>query len=188
MQFESLPDGWYEVEYETGPKRGDGPYSQELDAVWAAADDEILLFATQSVSATGEVSYPINVEQHISKNGLSTEIQSHTQVADDVRDAEQLAFAFMEEVNAGLHKLRVMDVTVPDEMDFVQFYTISDSELPEGMTGDQIIEIVENTDGRNEISGLPDKIDEQVADEQFIQVDVFPKHYTEVDGLDNDTQ
>lgn len=119
MQYESLPDGWYEVEYETGPKRGDGPYTQELDAVWASRDDEILLFATQSVSATGEVSYPVSVEQHISKDGLTTEIQSHTKVAEDLQDAEALAVAFMQEVNAGQHKLRVLDVTVPDDVDFV---------------------------------------------------------------------
>lgn len=56
------------------------------------------------------------------------------------------------------------------------------------MTGDQVIDIVENTAGDNEISGLPDEVDEQVADEQFIQVDVFPKHYTEVAGLNNDSQ
>lgn len=184
VQFTELPDGWSEVEYDVGPQRGDNPYTEELDAMWVSEDDEIRVSCKQSVDANGEVSYPLMVDQHVSGDGYKTTIQSHGRVASDRKDAEQKAVAFMAEVNSGEHKLRVLGVDMPDEMDFVQFYTLSDSELPEGMTADQLIDVIDSGDEANDIDDLPDEITREFAKEEMVQVDVFPRHKSEVEQTD----
>jgi len=184
-QFTELPDGWTELKYDTGPKRGDGPYTEEFEATWASEDDEIVVLSRHSVDADGTVTYPITVEQRIEKDGLGAEIQTHARVAEDRQNAEKLAVKFMEEVNSGQHKLRVMGVEVPDEMDFIQFYTISDSEIPGEMTAEQLIDLIDSEQEPNDISDLPDEVSREVAEDQMIQVDVFPRHKSEVEGFDD---
>lgn len=184
-QFTELPDGWQEVEYETGPKRGDDPYTEELDATWASNDEEILIHAEQSVDADGRVTYPVVVEQHLRGDGYATEIQSHARVGRDRRDAESLAVEFMEDVNAGLHKLRVLGVQEPAQNSFIQFFTISDSEIPGEMTADQLIEVVNAADDYgNAIDALPDEITREQAEDAMVQVDVYPRHENEVEKID----
>lgn len=191
VQFEELPDGWQELDYETGPKRGSEPYTEEFEATWASDDESVLVHANHSVDADGRVTYPVIVEQHISGGGYKTEVQSHAKVGDDRRDAEALAVRFMEEVDAGLHKLRVLGVQDPTasesfENDFIQFFTISDSELPGSMTGDQLIDVINSEEYGSDIDELPDEISRELADEQMIQVDIFPRHTDEVTEIDNE--
>lgn len=184
VQFTELPDGWREIEYDTGPKRGDAPYTEELEAMWVSEDDKIRMTCRHSVDADGQVTYPVMVEQHVAGNGYKTTIQSHGRVADDRQDAEKKAVEFMEQVNDGEHTLRVLGVEMPDEMDFVQFYTLSDSELPEGMTADQLIDAIESNEDGNDIDDLPDEITREFAKEEMVQIDVFPRHESEVEETD----
>lgn len=185
VQFTELPDGWSEFEYETGPRRGDGPYTEELAATWASKDETIMVRAQHTVDANGVVTYPVMVEQQVSEDGLSTILQTHARTAEDRRGAEELAAEFMSEVNEGEHKLRVLGVQVPDRNDFVQFFTISDSQLPGEMTAEQLVEVV-GSDDPDGIHNLPDEVTDEMDDEQMIQVDVFPRHKSDVEGV-NDT-
>jgi hypothetical protein len=156
---------------------------EELEAMWVPADAEIRVSCRHSVDADGQVTYPIMVEQHVEYDGLGAVFQTHARVADNRKEAEAIAVEFMEEVNNGKHTLRVLGVQVPDDMDFVQFFTISDSELPGELTGDQLIEVIDSNEYENDIDDLPDEISRELAGDEMIQVDVFPRHKSEVDGL-----
>jgi len=180
VQFEQLPSNWQELGYDTGPRRGSGPYTEEFEATWASEDDQILIHAHHSVDSSGRVTYPVMVEQHIAGDGFKTEIQSHADIADDRKGAEEYAVDFMNDVNAGKHRLRVLGVQEPDENPFIQFFTISDSELPGELTGDQLIEVVKGDEYGSDIDDLPSEITRELADDQMIQVDVFPRHKDEV--------
>ena len=181
MQFETLPDGWNELEYETGPQY-DGPYTEELTAKWASDDDHIIIYAEQSVDMDGTITYPVIIEQHIEYDGFQTAIQSHARIGSDRREAESYATEFMQEVNDGEHTLRVLGIDVPEDNDFIQFFTMSDSELPGSMTGDQLIELIGTEQYENEIDDLPDEVSRELAAEELIQVDVFPRLKSDVDG------
>lgn len=187
VQFEQLPDGWKELGYETGPNRGNGRYTEEFEATWASEDDKILVHSHHSVDSDGRVTFPVLVEQHISGNGFKTEIQSHAKIGEDRREAEEFAVAFMDEVDSGLHKLRVMAVQEPEQNEFIQFFTISDSEVPGEMTGDQLVDVINSDDYESEIDDLPDEISRELASDEMIQVDVFPRHKDEVTKTESDT-
>lgn len=183
VQYQELPDGWRETEYSMGPSRASGPYKEELEAMWVPEDVQIRVSCRHSVDADGKVTYPIMVEQHVEYDGLSAVFQTHSRVADNRKEAEEMAVEFMKEVNDGKHTLRVLGVQVPDDMDFVQFFTISDSELPGELTGDQLIEVIDSDEYGNDIDDLPDEISRELAGDEMIQVDVFPRHKSEVEGL-----
>jgi len=185
MEFTELPDRWHEMEYETGPSRGDGPYLEELTATWVSEDEHIIVQATQSVDANGTVTYPVTVEQHVEEDGLATKVQTHARIAEDRKGCEELAVEFMSEVNEGQHKLRVLGVQVPEQNDFVQFYTISDSQVPGDMTASQLIGSVRSDKYEDDIDELPEEIEREMADDEMIQVDVFPRHKSDVDGYES---
>lgn len=184
VQFTELPENWKEAQYETGPSRGNGPYMEELDAMWVSEDDHIRVSSRHSIDENGDVKYPIIIEQHVEENGLSTIIQTHARIGDDRQDAEKQAVDFMKQVNDGEHKLRVLAADVPDEMNFVQFYTISDSQLPGEITAEQLVDVIKDAGDGNEISGLPEEITRDVAEDEMVQIDVFPRHIEDVDGIE----
>lgn len=179
-EFVTIPENWEEIEYDIGPSRGDGPHMEQFEAMWVSTDDEIRVSSRHSVDANGAVTYPIMVEQRLQKDGLRSVFQTHARVADDRQEAEQMAVSFMETVDAGQHRLRILAVDQPDDSDFVQFYTISDSELPGSMTGEQIVDIIDSEDSANDIGDLPDDVTRELAEDEMIQVDIFPRHEDEV--------
>jgi hypothetical protein len=187
VQFEQLPDSWKELGYDTGPSRGSGPYTEEFEATWASEDEQVLIHSHHSVDSDGTVTYPVVVEQHLAGDGFKTEIQSHAKIGDDRREAESLAVQFMEEVDQGLHKLRVLGVQEPDQNDFIQFFTLSDSELPGDMTGEQLIHVINSDEYGSDIDDLPDEISRELANDEMIQVDVFPRHKDKVKRTEDDT-
>lgn len=174
MDFHDLPDGWEERGFETGPQRGDGPYTEEFEATWVDEDDEMVIHAHHSVDSRGEVTYPIFAEQHIGNDEYETVVQTHNRLAEDRTECEEAVVEFMKESNAGKHRLRTMGVEVPEENDFVQFYCISDSELPEGMDGEQLIDVLD-TDTDSEIDDLPDHVTRELASDEMVQIDVYPR-------------
>lgn len=185
-QYVDLPDGWKESNYETGPKRGDEPYTEELDAMWLSPDEACVVDATESVDVNGVVSYPVTVVQHLVGERYAIDIQTHARLADDRKEAEQIAVEFMTAVNNGQHQYRLLGVHEPEDSDFLQFFTISDSELPGKMEARQLIDLLERVENdENNIDGLPDDVPDDLPD---VQVDIFPRHREEVRVIDGDTE
>jgi len=174
MDFETLPDGWDELTYDTGPDRGSGPYTEELDALWVHESEQVRLTASHSTDATG-LFYSLIVEQICEdpETEITAEIVSHSRVAEDRREVESQAVTFMQEMNDGKHRLRVLDVQIPDDHDFVQWYTICDSELPETLTAAELIEAID-TDGTDHDVSQLEAVQDELPDDQHIQVDVYP--------------
>ena len=177
MQFADVPDGWNERGYETGPQRGDGPYTNEFEGTWVDDDDQMVIHAHHSTDSRGDVTYPIFVEQQIGSDeyGFTTIVNSHSRLADDLKECEEAVVEFMEEEQNGKHRLHTLDVVEPEENDFIQFFCLSDSELPEGMTGEQLVEVLD-ADTETGINDLPDHISRELASDEMIQVDIFPRH------------
>lgn len=188
MQFESVPDGWAEIEYDVGPSRSSAPYTEELSAMWTSNDDHIAIRCRSSVNATGDVSYPIRVQQVLEVETLSTMVQTDATVASDRQDAESKATEFMAEIDRSKYDLRAIAAVGPDENNFIQFFAIYNSELPGEMTGDQLVELIDSGDASgNQIADLPDEIGSELADSEMIQIEVFPRYKDDVDGYqDND--
>lgn len=189
MNFETIPsDNWTEIEYETGPKRADGPFTEEFEGKWASNDKHIIIQSRHTVSSDGKVSYPVMVVQEIGDDELSTRITTHARIADDRKGVEEIVVEFMKDVDDGKHEVRTLGVEVPDDNDFVQFYTISNSEVPGDMTADEFVDIIESGKDEygNDIGDLSDSIDRETAEDHMIQVDIFPRLKEEVDGFDDE--
>lgn len=184
-EFIDLPDGWDEVIYEVGPSRGTGPYVEEFDAVWASEDEEILVLCRHTVDPDGTVTYPMTVEQMVEAGGYRTEIQTHSRIADNRKEAEELAVDFMDEVADGEHRYHVMDIDEVPEKSVVRFFTICDSSVPGDVTADEVIEIVTNDEFEDvDEDEVPDEIYDEVDPEQMIQVDIFPRHMDQIETVD----
>jgi len=189
MQFESVPDGWAEIEYDVGPSRSDEPYTEELSAMWTSDDEHIAIRCRSSVSATGEVSYPIRVQQVLEAGSLSTMVQTDATVASDRQDAESKAREFMASIDRSKYDLRAIAAVGPDENNFIQFFAIYNSELPGDMTGEQLVELIDANDASgNQIADLPDDVDQELADSEMIQIEVFPRYKEDVDGYTDNNE
>jgi hypothetical protein len=170
----ALPDGWSELTYEA---------NDVFDAVWAHEDEEIMVTATMADDIDG-ITYSVVVEQTIEYENMKTTVESHALVAESQKEAERMAAEFMHEVNDGHHALRVMGV---DEWkEFYQFYCISDSEVPGEMTADELIESIDNEAYDDDIDDLPDDYDPDEDADHVVTVDVFPRHQTEIEDINDD--
>lgn len=187
MQFESMPDGWTEITYEVGPSRGDQPYTEELNATWVSEDEHLYIRTKASVDSTDGVTYPIRVEQELSVEHLSTFVQTDATVGSDRRNAEELVVEFMESIDRSDYDIRAIGASGPNENGFIEFFTIYNSELPGDMTALQLIETIEQDSSPEQIDGLPDDIEPSLADEELIQIDVFPRYKDTVDGYAENT-
>lgn len=182
MEAPNPPDGWKQIRFELS-EPVEGELAEPFDAVWTTDDESVVVFAESMIEdGQREPVYSIIVEQRVEKDGYAAEIQSHSRVEQTPERAVQSAFDFMKEFNAGQHKLRVLGVEQWRE--YVQFYCMSDSELPNGLTGDTVIDAVDNEEFDSDIEDLPDE-PEQYAD-HMITVDVYPRHESEVIDLEEE--
>jgi len=181
VSFEELPRGWFE-HYETGPRRGSGPYTEELDAVWYRDEDQLWIEAEHHVDQNGNVSYIMTVYQKIEANGLATEIETNRRIAKDRRDLEEQAVEFMREIDCGQHTVHAFSAEVPDENPFVQFYTVSDSQIMGSDTADESVVDTITDESSTMIESVSNDVVDSVPDEQKVRIDVIPRHRSRVNS------
>jgi hypothetical protein len=55
------------------------------------------------------------------------------------------------------------------------------------MTGEQLIEVINSDEYGSDSDDLPDEISRELANDEMIQVDVFPRHKDKVERTEDDT-
>jgi hypothetical protein len=79
----------------------------------------------------------------------------------------------------------LLGVESDESGEFYQFYCLSDSELPDGMTADQLMDSIDTEQHDDQIEELPDDFDPEKHIEEAIQVDIFIRHEAEVGPTDD---
>lgn len=175
-EYAVLPEGWVETKYNTDD-------ADEYSAQWAHEDHEIVVSVERSMDADGSVSFPITVEQRVGMDGIYTIVSSHAKIADSGKEAERMAAEFMRGVRDGQYVLRTMDVR--KWQGNYNFYCISDSEVPEGITADELIDALDEEAYDDDIEDLPEDFDPQDQADLTVSVDVFLRHESEIESTDD---
>lgn len=165
-----VPDGWIEKEWIVG----DADQYDEVSGEWVSDDEEIEITARHEVSEGGHVSYPIIVNQKVGNDEYETWVETHSTSASNAERARDAAIEFMREVNDGQHKIRLLSCETWRE--YVQFYTISDSDLPDDLTADMLIESINSDDFDSDID-----MDEADAEDLDVTVDIYLRHESEAE-------
>lgn len=164
-------DGWQVLTDERDPLR-----------VTVASADETVLIMIGDYDGEGG-GYTASVEQHIQCEGYETAIQTQTIVSESLHEFVDEVRTFMSEVNDGRHILH--PIGVEQWKEFYQFYCISDSEVPDEMEAEELVELIQNESEQDDHDPDIDAIDDiDPTAENVLTVDVFPRHQTEVQEID----
>lgn len=169
-QYINIPGEWTEEVYKTGDYR----------AIFSNNVDEIAVDIKSNTQGS-QVGFNMTVYQRIEYDDVEAKIRSHARTASSRKEAEKYAKEFMEEVNEGKHVLHCIGYEIYEE--FVQFYTINDSELPANISSEKFISGLDNEEYGNKITDIGDNFNPEEYD-NAIYVDVFPRHISEVEGID----
>lgn len=164
--------GWTERDFKNDPFR----------AVYVNEDVDVTVLVSEKGSGS-ETEFPVIAEQRLESGDLSTSVTSHSRTHQSKEDAMESVLEFIEDIESGNNKLHVLDHDIWRE--WVQFYTISDSELPESMTADELIDAISGDE--DEIVTDVSSVDESKlaqAEELTVTIDVYPRHTSEVEGYD----
>lgn len=176
----SIPDGWTEARYEVGdevvPDEHDiGEANEEFEARYVSDEYDIAVEISDSINdELGPFAhYVVRAVQTVQADGYRDDIESHSLIADDREEAEQLALLFMQDVNEGEHILFCLEAEIWES--FVQFYCIDSSRLPDDITVDDVVEAIESG---GYVEGVGDEVPDDdwdpIDDDDSILVDVYP--------------
>ena len=117
------------------------------------------------------------LEQYLSNNGLASRVTTHGATFQDQDVARARALDLMTEVSDGQHLVDC--VLAIDNDDAVDFVCISPNSLPEGVTRDDIADVVDAHLGDGDPDELPDDATSMTG-EDSVSIDIYPRPATHV--------